>query len=153
MGEKTAGRPSEADTARDPSGLTSDPKWPHTAPSDRSGDNQTGGSSRSNWGGSGWDNISRRQDSSGGDNGGGRSSTGSARAVMEPAPKKAKVQNEEDTFREMLVKATDRYRGNPSGIAAMTERAIVAMGVQPDRSEVLAVTAKILAYHYHKQGK
>jgi hypothetical protein len=65
---------------------------------------------------------------------------------MEPAPKKAKVQNEEDTFREMLVKATDRYRGNPSGIAAMTERAIVAMGVHPDRSEVLAVTAKILAY-------
>jgi hypothetical protein len=72
---------------------------------------------------------------------------------MEPAPKKAKAQNEEDTFREMLVKATDRYRGKPRGVAAMTEKAIVAMGVQPDRSEVLAVTAKILAYRKANHGK
>ena len=32
------------------------------------------------------------------------------------------------------------------GIATTTERTIAAMGLQPDRNEVLAVTANILAY-------
>jgi hypothetical protein len=72
---------------------------------------------------------------------------------MEPASKKAKGQNEEDTLRGMLEKATGRYRGNPAGIAAMTERAIKAIGVKPDRSEVLDVTAKILAYRKASHGK
>jgi hypothetical protein len=127
-----------------------DPTRPSTAPSDR----PDGGSSRSSWGGSGWGNISRGQGSSGGDNRGGRSSTGSARAVMEPAQKKARdTTKEEDTFRAVLVQATDRYRGNPSGIATMTEKAIAAMGLQPDRNEVLAVTAKILAYRKANHGK
>ena len=48
------------------------------------------------------------------------------------------------------------YRGNPSGIAAMTEKAIVAMGLQSDRNGVLAVTANILAYRKatnHGKGK
>jgi hypothetical protein len=53
---------------------------------------------------------------------------------------------EEATFKTMLERATDRYRGNPSGIAAITERTIAAMGLKPDRNEVLAVTANILAY-------
>jgi hypothetical protein len=53
---------------------------------------------------------------------------------------------EEATFKSMLEKATDRFRGNPSGIAAITERTIAAMGLKPDRNEVLAVTANILAY-------
>jgi hypothetical protein len=53
----------------------------------------------------------------------------------------------------MLLKATDSYRGNPTGIAAMTEQAIKAIGVKPDRSEVLAVTAKILAYRKANHGK
>jgi hypothetical protein len=38
----------------------------------------------------------------------------------------------------------------------MTEKAIVAMGLQPDRNEVLAVTAKILAHckaTNHGKGK
>jgi hypothetical protein len=66
---------------------------------------------------------------------------------MEPAQKKERATpKEEVTFRAMLEKATDRYRGNPSGIATITERDIAAMGLQPDRNEVLAVTANILAY-------
>jgi hypothetical protein len=156
LGEKNSGssfRASEADTARDPNSLTI-PRGPTLPPpAGQATTRPAVAAGRTGVAPGGTTAAAGRQGSSGGDNGGGRSSTGSARAVMEPAPKKAKVQNEEDTFREMLVKATDRYRGNPSGIAAMTERAIVAMGVHPDRSEVLAVTAKILAYHYHKQGK
>jgi hypothetical protein len=70
-----------------------------------------------------------------------------ARAVMQPTQKKEKVTpTEEATFKSMLEKATDRFRGNPSGIAAITERTIAAMGLKPDRNEVLAVTANILAY-------
>ena len=70
-----------------------------------------------------------------------------ARAVMQPEQKKEKVTpTEEATFKTMLERATDRYRGNPSGIAAITERTIAAMGLKPDRNEVLAVTANILAY-------
>jgi hypothetical protein len=66
---------------------------------------------------------------------------------MQPAQKKAKATpTEEVTFKAMLEKATDRYRGNPSGIASITERTIAAMGLKPDRNEVLAVTANILAY-------
>jgi hypothetical protein len=75
---------------------------------------------------------------------------------MEPAQKKARdTTKEEGTFRAMLVQATGRYRyrGNPSGTAAMMEKAIVAMGLQPDRNEVLAVTAKILAYRTANHGK
>ena len=70
-----------------------------------------------------------------------------ARAVMQPAQKKGKATpTEEATFKAMLERATGRYRGNPSGIATITERTIAAMGLQPDRNEVLAVTANILAY-------
>ena len=66
---------------------------------------------------------------------------------MQPAQKKEKgTPTEEATFKTMLERATDRYRGNPSGIAAITERTIAAMGLKPDRNEVLAVTANILAY-------
>jgi hypothetical protein len=66
---------------------------------------------------------------------------------MGPAQKKARgTPKEEVTSRAVLVQATDRHRGNPNGIAAITERAIVAMGLKPDRNEVLAVTANILAY-------
>jgi hypothetical protein len=77
-----------------------DPKGPYTAPSSSwSGNNQTGGGSWSNWGGSGWDNSSRMQGNSSGYDGGGRSSTGNARSVMEPASKKTKGPSEEDTLR------------------------------------------------------
>ena len=70
-----------------------------------------------------------------------------ARAVIQPAQKKEKATpTEEVTFKAVLEKATDRHRGNPSGIATITERTIAAMGLQPDRTEVLAVTANILVY-------
>jgi hypothetical protein len=41
---------------------------------------------------------------------------------MRPASKKAKGPSEEDTLRDMPTKATGSYRGNPTGIAAMTEK-------------------------------
>jgi hypothetical protein len=52
----------------------------------------------------------------------------------------------------MLMKATHNYRAGPTGIAMMTEKAIKAIGVKPDRREVLAVTAKILAYRKAHNG-
>ena len=115
-----------------------DSRRPYNAPSDRTG----GGNSRSSGGGSGWDNGSRGQ--------GSRTRAGEghyARAVTEPAQKKAReTPKDEVAFRAMLVQATDRYRGNTNGIAAITERTIAVMGLKPDRNEVLAVTANILAY-------
>jgi hypothetical protein len=71
---------------------------------------------------------------------------------MEPAQKKARATpKEEVAFRAMLEhrrRTGTGYRGNPNGIciAAITERAIATMGLTPDRNEVLAVTANILAY-------
>jgi hypothetical protein len=53
----------------------------------------------------------------------------------------------------MLTKATHNYRVDPTGIAVMTGKSIKAIGVKPDRSEVLAVTAKILAYRKANHGK
>jgi hypothetical protein len=50
---------------------------------------------------------------------------------MGSASKKAKGPSEEDTLRGMLAKATGSYRGNPAGIAALTEKAMKAIGVQP----------------------
>jgi hypothetical protein len=46
---------------------------------------------------------------------------------MEPKSKKAKRPSEEDTLRGMLAKATDNYRGNPAGVAALTEKDIKAV--------------------------
>jgi hypothetical protein len=98
---------------------------PYTAPSSSwSGNNQSrDANSWSNWGGSEYDNNSSScQGHGSGYGGGGRSNTGYARSVMRPASKKAKGPSEEDTLRDMPTKATGSYRGNPTGIAAMTEK-------------------------------
>jgi hypothetical protein len=70
---------------------------------------------------------------------------------LDPATK-AKSKSEEETPRDLLTKAAHNYRADPVGIALMTEKAIKSIGVKPDRREVLAVTAKAMAYRKENNG-